>query len=400
MDKMENFDIVITGDEIESFLIEEDFLTNMERVNFDDAKSIINYGSDLLKEMSDVTLSIGQVANNNELVEIPVDVNEMIRDLGKFSTSLEKVEKATTKANSKGFSGLIASAVDKLISKKKDGDDNVPTYYAEYKNYCEKVELVQEALEKQINGTLLDIEISEATSKNIKPYIAKLKALIEIGTQDKQKYDEEVLEPLRIEAETEKTEFAMKRYSLAQQKSTLFGRKLLDLQKVLSNTQESMTQNELVQMPNMEYVMNATAFIRDVVPALKLNASSTIQIKRSESRIAKFELLVDVTNETLAQSSEQLKDNITRINKIAEEGGIKTSTLLEVKKNIGDAAALIQKGKSQRASLQDKNMELLKGISEDLDQYQKNIQDLVKFGTSLDVVDTKEVANGAYAKRI
>lgn len=396
---MDNFEIVEVGN-TDIAAVDEEFLVNMERVDFDNGRSIIDYGSALLDEMSKVTLGIGQVANNNELVEVPVDINEMIRDLGKFSTSIEKVEKATTKANTKGFSGLIASTVDKLISKKKNGEDAVPTYYAEYNNYCKKVELVQEALEKQINGALLDIQISEATVKNIKPYLGKLKALIDIGLKDKQKYDEEVVEPLRIDAETERTELAKKRYSLAKQKSTLFGRKLLDLQKVLENTQESMLQNELVQMPNQEYVMNATAFVRDVVPALKLNASSTIQIKRAESRIAKYELLVDVTNETLAQSSEQLKDNITRMNILAEEGGIKTSTLMEVKKNIGDAAALIKKGKDQRASLQDRNMELLRGISNDLNEYQKSIQDLIKLETSTELSEPNKTAFGSYSKRI
>ncbi len=373
---MNGFEIV-NKENAEIVGIDEDFLVNLERVDFDNPMTILSYGSSLLNEMGEIMQSIAKLMNNEEHTEMDIDINEKIRDLGNFSTSLEKVDKLTTKAKSKGVAGLIASTVDKLTMKKKKGE-GTPTYFAEFENYCDKVEEVARIIENQKNSTLLDIEISKAFVDKFRPYIQRLEAVIAIGIQDKQKFEEEVLEPLRIEFEAEPSNVvAKKQYMVAKQKIELFDDKLARLQETLAIAKNTVAENQLSQAPNMQLVLMYESYNRNTVPALKIQAASMIQTKRQESKINKQQLLVEVTNEAFLKNSQQLKKNIDDVNKLASEGNIKISTLQELKKNIGEAVALVQKGNEQRIKERNRNMELLSEISSDLDGYQDTIRNIM-----------------------
>lgn len=399
---------IIEAGETNLTAVDEEFLINLERVDFDNPKTLLTYGSDLLTEISDMTQSVTRMISNDEKEELDlgVNVNECIRDLGRFSTTLEKVDKLTTRAKPKGVAGLIASTVDKIAKKRKDED--APTYLAEFEAYCGKVDTVAQILEKQKNGILLDIEISTALIEKLRTYIPKLEALIEILLQDKKKFEEEVVEPLRIEAETNKGDFLVaKQYAAARQKLDLAEKKLYNLQENLVKIKTNIAENEITQVNNMQLCTMLETYIRDNIPALKIQASSMIQVKRQESTIQKYQLIVDVTNEALKANSETLKRNIENVNELAAGGDIKIDTFKEINKNITEAAQLIQRGTDQRIQSRKKNMEALCEISNSIDNYNNSIRnamavEAIDYSTVLEMTgsdnDSFKTSTGAYVK--
>ncbi len=374
MDKLE----IIGRNDTSITEFDEEFLANLERVDFDNPMTILSYGSALLNEMSELMQNITKLMNNEETVEMDVNINEKIRSLGKFCSSLETVDKIATKNGAKkGLPGLIATAVDKVTSKKKE-DEQVPTYYAEFESYSEKVDAVAKILENQKNSTLLDIDISKSFIEKFKPFIKKLEAVIKIGFMDRQAFIDDVINPLEIEvASNPDDDILRKQYEVAKQKIALFEDKLARLQETLITAKNTVTENQLSQSPNMQLVLMYESYIKNTIPALKIQAASIIQTKRQENKIAKHQLLVEVTNKALLDNSQQLKNNIVAVNKLSAEGNIKASTLIELKKNIGTAVDLVKKGADMRATERQKNMELLSSISSELSEYQREVDNVI-----------------------
>lgn len=408
MEKIENVEI-ITMDNTDLSTIDENFLANMERIDFDNPKTLLTYGSNLLNEISEMTQSVTKMISNDEEVEVNLDVNvnECIRDLGRFDTALEKVDKYTTKAKNKGVVGFIASTVDKLSKAKKE-ESGTPTYLAEFEEYCKKVDTVAEILESQKNGILLDIEISDALIKKLREYIPKLQILIKALSEDIAQYEEDVVEPLKIDTETSKDNpLVAKQYAVAKQKLDLAEKKLYNLEENLVKIKERIAESEITQINNMNLCTMHESYLRDNIPALKIQASSMLQVKRQEKKIQKYQLLVDVTNEAFKTNSETLKANVQNVTELATSGDIKIETYKEINKNIAEAAKLIQKGTDERIQKRRKNMDALQEISRSIDEYNNSIRnamamEAIDYGAVLDMTSNKDYTNststGAYVK--
>lgn len=404
MEKIENVEIVTT-DNTGLSAIDEEFLANVERVDFDNAKTILTYGSDLLNEISEMTQSVTKMISDDEKVEVDLNlnVNECIRDLGRFDTALEKVDKMTTKAKNKGIAGFIASTVDKLAKAKKDSD-GAPTYAAEFEAYCKKVDTVAEILKSQQNGILLDIEISEALISKLREYQPKLEILIKVLSEDIKRFEEEVVEPLRIDAEANDDDMLKKQYAAVKMKLDFAERKIYTLEENLVKIKERIAENEITNVNNMYLCTMHESYLRDNIPALKIQASSMIQVKRQESKIQKYQLLVDVTNEALKSNSQTLKSNVQKVNELAANGDIKMETFKEINKNIAETAQLIQKGSDERIQKRRKNREVLREISNSIDKYNESIKkamslEAVNYETFLEMTTDSDISTGAYVKR-
>lgn len=404
MEKVEGIDTEST----EIVVTKDISVDDIERVDFDNPVTILSYGSKLLDEMGNIMQSISKMfENDEEKLGSNADVNEKIRSLGNFSTALEIVDKATTtKSSTKGISKIVTSVIEKIASGKKK-EEATPTYHSEYERYCAKVDDVANLIVNQKNSTLIDIEISNAFISKFSPYIKKLELVIEMGLKDRDDFLETVVEPLRIEAEASNDSLIIKQYSIAKQKLELFEDKLSRLQETLITSKNTVAESQIRQAPDMQLVMMYESYIQNTVPALKIQAASMVGTKRQESKIAKQQLLVQVTNEAFKKNSEQIKSNIVEVNKLAAEGNIRVATLEELKNNIGEAVKLVEEGFIQRTEARRKNMELLQEINDSFNEYKNSIDEIIAsdiFGIeqlteSTTANDGQIESMGSYTKR-
>jgi len=356
-------------------VIGNDFID--ERIDFDNPITILNYGSTLLNEMNSLTQNISSLMSNDEKIEL--DYADKFLSLGDLSKGLELVDKRREEKEAISKSKvrkLLAEFKGKLPFGKKL-EEYEPTYFAEYENYCKKIDEVGAVIEKLKASTLVGIEISKELSNNLQPYVLGLTKLIEVGYSDKERFDNEVVAVLVAEVADSQDGLKLKQLAVAKQKSELLEKKLVELETVLVTMKNTVIETSLSQNPNMSLVIAYDSYVRTTLPTLKMQASSLIETRKQQERIASHQLLVDKTNEVLVKNAEQLKNNIGAANKLMDEGNIRVDTLKKIEKEIGAAVELVKKGQEQILSNRQKNQQTLKEISSTLDTYSDTLQSLV-----------------------
>ena len=145
-----------------------------ERVNFDDNISVLNYGSDILKQIEEVSIIHAKMLESQGVTDSLDDELSSITD---FSQQITRIElDGEDKKEEKGLMKLGSKIMDKFRRKTKEFLD---TDFISFEKYQENLKTIAETIAKESELVLKTIKQNGDFKKIMEPLLDKLKLLVE-----------------------------------------------------------------------------------------------------------------------------------------------------------------------------------------------------------------------------
>lgn len=343
---------------------------NFERVDLTTPSTILSYCSDVKEAIGGILDSTAQMTI--EIDELNVDEKD-IEKISTFDESLQSSEK------SKGKNSLIRgikSFFGKLgIDSFKNAleEDN---YASRFKEYCELLNKVAEAVEKQKQNTLNDIELKNTIIKEMKPLVDQLEIMIEVGLKDKETYDKET-EAMKLSGDANNMDL-QREIQFRTQVSAIFNNKINELEKALILYKEQMQTYRIQQNTDMELVMSNDSYLKDSVPILKAQGSVMVFNKIQTKRIERQQALDTATNQAIVNNAKELQTNAQAAVDLSVNGRVNMATIEELDSAIRNGIQIFKNGKKTKQDLNTRERQSIKKLNDSLNQYQEELLNLVE----------------------
>lgn len=302
-----------------------------ERVNFNDGNSIMSYGHEVKEAIVKIFKEVSEQATNYE--ELSLD-DETVKSIESFNSCLEDEDKKVKKQEK----SLLYKG--KLVLKKIgfDGIDTSiksPSYKKQYENYMEKIKETKKIVESLIVGASEDAKTRKALAANLIPYLAILGYIINVGREDRNKFEEELnakqaeIEQMKMDPtlyDEQKLMDAQYDLQVKRQALELFDDRLNTLEKDLIIYKQNRQTFLLQQTNEFHILLAAEAYLTDVVTVLETQASTHIFNKKQERRNALIDRLTQAGNKALEDDAKLLQQNVVAVGKLSLNQGIYSST--------------------------------------------------------------------------
>lgn len=341
------------------------------RIDMNQPASILSYCSDVKDQISGILESTAQMSIAAE--EVVLD-EATINSIASFDESLDESEKQRNKKElaivAKAKSLLAKFGVDKF-----DDEARLKTYKGRYDEYCRGISLVVEAVEKQKQASLNDIQLRNEIIEEMTPLIEQLEIMVKVGHEDKAKYDAETDEIRKIQPQTLDTEYQIQ---YREQLSEVLNNKLHELEKALVLYKEQIQTYRLQQKTDMQLTMEADSYIRDQAPILKAQGSVMVFNRQQADRITRMQKLNEKSNEAITNNARQLEQNVQATIDLMLNQGISVDTLKVVDQSLRKGVDLFRNGRAQKHQQVESQRASLKALSESLDAYQQEVIKLIQ----------------------
>lgn len=341
------------------------------RIDMNQPASILSYCSDVKDQISGILESTAQMSIAAE--EVVLD-EATINSIASFDESLDESDKQRNKKElaivTKAKSFLAKMGVDKF-----EDEARLKTYKGRYDEYCRGISLVVEAVEKQKQASLNDIQLRNEIIEEMTPLIEQLEIMVKVGHEDKAKYDAETDEIRKIQPQTLDTEYEIQ---YREQLSEVLNNKLHELEKALVLYKEQIQAYRLQQKTDMQLTMEADSYIRDQAPILKAQGSVMVFNRQQADRITRMQKLNEKSNEALTNNARQLEQNVQATIDLMLNQGISVDTLKVVDQSLRKGVDLFRNGRAQKHQQVESQRASLKALSESLDAYQQEVIKLIQ----------------------
>lgn len=341
------------------------------RIDMNQPASILSYCSDVKDQISGILESTAQMSIAAE--EVVLD-EATINSIASFDESLDESEKQRNKKElaivAKAKSLLAKFGVDKF-----EDEARLKTYKGRYDEYCRGISLVVEAVEKQKQASLNDIQLRNEIIEEMTPLIEQLEIMVKVGHEDKAKYDAETDEIRKIQPQTLDTEYQIQ---YREQLSEVLNNKLHELEKALVLYKEQIQTYRLQQKTDMQLTMEADSYIRDQAPILKAQGSVMVFNRQQADRITRMQKLNEKSNEAITNNARQLEQNVQATIDLMLNQGISVDTLKVVDQSLRKGVDLFRNGRAQKHQQVESQRASLKALSESLDAYQQEVIKLIQ----------------------
>ena len=341
------------------------------RIDMNQPASILSYCSDVKDQISGILESTAQMSIAAE--EVVLD-EATINSIASFDEALDESDKQRNKKElaivTKPKSFLAKMGVDKF-----EDEARLKTYKGRYDEYCRGISLVVEAVEKQKQASLNDIQLRNEIIEEMTPLIEQLEIMVKVGHEDKAKYDAETDEIRKIQPQTLDTEYEIQ---YREQLSDVLNNKLHELEKALVLYKEQIQAYRLQQKTDMQLTMEADSYIRDQAPILKAQGSVMVFNRQQADRITRMQKLNEKSNEALTNNARQLEQNVQATIDLMLNQGISVDTLKVVDQSLRKGVDLFRNGRAQKHQQVESQRASLKALSESLDAYQQEVIKLIQ----------------------
>lgn len=341
------------------------------RIDMNQPASILSYCSDVKDQISGILESTAQMSIAAE--EVVLD-EATINSIASFDEALDESDKQRNKKElaivTKAKSFLAKMGVDKF-----EDEARLKTYKGRYDEYCRGISLVVEAVEKQKQASLNDIQLRNEIIEEMTPLIEQLEIMVKVGHEDKAKYDAETDEIRKIQPQTLDTEYEIQ---YREQLSEVLNNKLHELEKALVLYKEQIQAYRLQQKTDMQLTMEADSYIRDQAPILKAQGSVMVFNRQQADRITRMQKLNEKSNEALTNNARQLEQNVQATIDLMLNQGISVDTLKVVDQSLRKGVDLFRNGRAQKHQQVESQRASLKALSESLDAYQQEVIKLIQ----------------------
>lgn len=343
-----------------------------ERVNFDDNISVLNYGSDILKQIEEVSIIHAKMLESQGVTDSLDDELSSITD---FSQQITRIElDGEDKKEEKGLMKLGSKIMDKFRRKTKEFLD---TDFISFEKYQDNLKTIAETIAKESELVLKTIKQNGDFKKIMEPLLDKLKLLVEVGTTDLEEYKKNVYEPRKLAHEQNPEDTSiMRAYATSDLIVDTFEGTLADLKKGLSECELTLIGMEMGQKPNMALVRQYNTYLRTSQPFLYLQGAEMVENQRQRDRINKFNRVVETTNDVYKRNAELLVDNIRDATELEKNGSILMETIEEVAALTNEGLQLYQSSAQEIKKARAEDLAKLDNIVKQIDASRQRISNM------------------------
>lgn len=356
-----------------------------ERVDFDEPSSILNYGQDIVFEAEEI---VANVANRIKEECIPdYDFFKRVDKLSDFSDTLDLVEEKRTKSNN-----LLVKFVNNVL--KKDSGNRL-SYNQAYQKYSENIDLLVDDVRLMYNISRQDFEVFNEFIKCIKPYVKILQNVYELGVEDKENFEKEVVE-LENKLLENPNDIELRREAIyKRQIIDIFSEKLYSIQKSRTAINEIVIQWNIRQVNAIKLLYSYQNFLSLEKSILKLNGTALVGAKKQKEELEMFSYLVEGVNDALKEGPKELNNVIAGVNELTKDGNIKVSTLTEIDKTLQEGVNLLKQGAAEKKTFIETSSKQLTIISEHFNEFHNDVKEQILINSGLNL----EISNKALTKQ-
>ena len=265
----------------EILVVKNDGQYPFNRVNFDDYTSILNYGSDILKQIEEASIVHAKMLESQGVTD---NLEDELGSITDFSEQITRIElEKEDKKEEKGLMKLGSKIMDKFRKKSKEFLD---TDFISFEKYQANLKTIADTIEKESQLVLKTIQQNGDFKRIMNPLIEKLKLLVEVGTQDLEEYKVNVYESRKKAFDLNPEDASiMRAYNESSLIIDVFEGTLSDLKKGLSECELTLTGMEMAQKPNMTLVRQYNTYLRTSQPFLYLQGAEMVENQRQRDRI-------------------------------------------------------------------------------------------------------------------
>jgi uncharacterized protein YaaN involved in tellurite resistance len=247
-------------------------------------------------------------------------------------------------------SGYVGETLSELMIKVKEVDVNsissqkkglfnglkrrIRKFIARYDKLSTQIDRIVESLETARDTLFRDIELLDKLHDKNESYIKELDIYIAAGDIAIKQLRDNVLPPMRIEAEQSKDSLKAQEMKDLEALINRFEKKVYDLKLSRQIALQSMPQIRLIQNSDQVLVERIQSSILNTIPLWKNQIVIAITLFRQRKALQIQREVTDTTNELLKKNSELLKSGTIETAKEVERGIVDIETLRQVNNDL------------------------------------------------------------------
>ena len=383
----------------------EEKLVSYERVDINNPATIIHYGQEVKEKIVELFQSVVENAVDYEELTI---TPEMIVNIESFNNTLEKRDKETEKKQNSIVRKVKVFLKEKGV-KNLDTDVKKTSYKEEFDAYIAKLEESKKTIESIKNASICDAKMRDELSKKLVPYIDLLQEVIEVGKEDKLKYEKEIeddkkylndLKSNPLEYNEIKVSDLEKNIQFKEQLLNLFEQRINELEKNLVIYKENEAALKLQQTNEFQILLAAESYIVDVVTTLSTQAVMHVSNYNQKTRANSIKNMLDAGNYAIKKDAELLSQNTSLINDLSVNKGIYVDTVETLSNKLTESLSLYIQGREQRRIQTQIDSESIERINSTISN---NVVDLDYLNSDLGLIETSSKSSNVkkltYKKR-
>lgn len=299
----------------------------VDKIDINDADSILMYGSAAQKKIADFSDSAMLSIKNKDSGEVGDMLVELIAKLRGFNDATEKP---------KGIASLFYSA-----------QKHMDTMKSKYDSVEVNVDDIATELEKHQIRLLKDIAMFDQLYNQNSMYFKELTMYIIAGQRKLQMEREGRLEELKAKAQETGDAMDAQRANDFAQQCDRFEKKLHDLKLTRQVSMQMAPQIRLLQNNDSLLIERIQSTLSNTLPLWKSQMVIAMGLHRSQQALKAQNDVSDMTNELLRKNAEKLKMGTIKTAEEAERGIIDIQTLIDTNHSLIDTITEVMRIQEQ-----------------------------------------------------
>ena len=344
-----------------------------KRVNFYDPTTIMNYGKSVLEKIDRLKDDFSTMDDD---YEIDFDMNEKIKKIDFFETveENEKRKKEAEKRKKTLNKNFLMKGINSLFKIEEKMESNVKTYGDLYRGFIENIDSISYDIEQRRDANIKNVDKTKQFIAIFKQYTQELEEIINIGYEDIDLFDKEVIQKLDENGNN------LNSTNLKSLKTNIefFKSVLVELKECLASYQNEILEFEMVNRGTMEVVFRQDAFIRRYMSTVRGQGALIVNTKRQKDDVDQLAGIKKAINSSIENSAKQITDNIERINTLTCENFIEDKTFKTINDMLKKGVELIENSDLRHSEMLDRRSKTLDSISANMKKYSESV---AKFAT-------------------
>ena len=344
-----------------------------KRVNFYDPTTIMNYGKSVLEKIDRLK---DDFSTMDDEYEIDFAMKEKIKKIDFFETvkENEKRKKEVEKRKKTLNKNFLMKGINSLFKIEEKMESNVKTYGDLYRSFIENIDSMSYDIEQRRDANIKNVDKTKQFIAIFKQYTQELEEVINIGYEDIDLFDKEVIQKL------DENDNNLNSTNLKSLKTNIefFKSVLVELKECLASYQNEILEFEMENRGTMEVVFRQDALIRRYVSILRGQGALTVNIQRQKDDIDQLDGIKKAINSSIENSAKQITDNIERINTLTCENFIEDKTFKTINDMLKKGVELIENSDLRHSEMLDRRSKTLDSISANMKKFSESV---AKFAT-------------------
>ena len=259
--------------------------------------------------------------------------------------------------------------INSLFKIEEKMQSNVKTYGDLYRSFIENIDSISYDIAQRRNANIKNVDKTKQFVLVFKQYTQELEEVINIGYEDIESFDKEVIQKL---GEND-SNLDSNNLKLLKANIEFFKSVLVELKECLASYQNEILEFEMVNRGTMEVVTRQDAFIRRYMSTVRGQGALIISTKRQKDDVDQLDGIKKAINSSIENSAKQISDNIERINKLTCENFIEDKTFKTINDMLKKGVELIESSDMRHSEMLDRRSKTLDLISANMQKYSDSI---------------------------